>query len=195
MMKKHQTFKELTTLLQLMFTLTSVLFLHNKWQQNEHDTHLYDSSLWKYSTHQTCYAMYQSTKNIYNCNCENREKHQLKHKSPICCICAWKSAYCVRTKERGGHQREGGTTESDGYLYSVGEILSKHKGIGIRLNNIQYGVRRNESCWLVPVNSDKFEMNFSMQNKDQSSLIMRINFNRLLRPRNDHYDFIHLDNK
>lgn len=103
-----QTFKELTTLLRLMFTLTSVLFLHNKWQQNEHDTHLYDSSLWKYSTHQTCFAMYQSTKNIYNCNCENREKHRLKHKSPICCICAWKSAYCVRTKERGGHQREGG---------------------------------------------------------------------------------------
>lgn len=108
-------------------------------------THLYDSSLWKYSTHQTCFAMYQSTKNIYNCNCENREKHRLKHKSPIRCICAWKSAYCVRTKERGGHQREGGTTESDGYLYSVGEILSKHKGIGIRLDNIQYGVRRNES--------------------------------------------------
>lgn len=128
-----------------MFTLTSVLFLHNKWQQNEHHTHLYDSSLWKYSTHQTCFAMYQSTKNIYNCNCENREKHKRKHKSPICCICAWKSAYCVRTKERGGHQREGWTTESDGDLYSVGETLSKHKGIGIRPEEIQYGVW-NESC-------------------------------------------------
>lgn len=50
--------KELTILLQRMFTLTSVLFLHNKWQQNEHDTHIYDSSLWKYSTHQSCFAMY-----------------------------------------------------------------------------------------------------------------------------------------
>lgn len=128
MKTNNLTFKELSTLLQLMFTLTSVLFLHNKWQQNEHYTHLYDSSLWKYTTHQTCFAMYQSTKNIYNCNCENREKRQLKHKSPFCCICAWKSAYCVRTKERGGHQMEWGTTESDGYLYSVGEILIKHKG-------------------------------------------------------------------
>ena len=45
-----------------------------------------------------------------------------------------------RRPSEGG--REGGTTESDGYLYSVGEILSKHKGIGIRLKNIQYGVKR-----------------------------------------------------
>lgn len=34
-----------------------------------------------------------------------------------------------------------------------------------------------------------------MHNKDQSSWIMKIDFTRLLRPRNDHYDFIHLDNK
>ena len=138
------TFKEVTTHYQLMLTLTSVLFLHHKWQQNEHDNLLYDSSLGKYSTHPTCFAMYQSTKNIYNCNCENREKHWLKHETPICYICARKSAFCVGTKERGGHQREGRTTESDGYLYSVGEILNKHKGVWIKLNNTQNGARRKK---------------------------------------------------
>lgn len=106
-----------------------------------------------------------------------------------------KKCILSRTKERGGHQRERGTTESDGYLYSVGEILSKNKGIGIGLNNKQHGGRRRRknkgSCWLVP----EFEMNFSMHDKDQSSLMMRINFNRYLRPRNDHYDLIHLDDK
>ena len=52
-----------------------------------------------------------------------------------------------------------------------------------------------ESCWLVPVNSGKSVITFSMHNKDQSSLIGRINFNRLLRPGDDLYDFINLDNK
>lgn len=58
---------------------------------------------------------------------ENREKHRLKQKQnkvQSVCICARKSAYCVRTKERGGHQREGGTSESDGFLYSVGVKFS-----------------------------------------------------------------------
>jgi len=49
-------------------------------------------------------------------------------------------------------------TESDGYLYSVGEIPSKHKGIGIRLDMIQYGVRRNESS---------LHVHLSMHYKDQ----------------------------
>lgn len=62
----------------------------------------------------------------------------------------------------------------------------------------QYTERRdgkNESGWSVPVDSDKSEMNFSLYHKDQSRLIVRINFNRLLRPRDDLYEFINLDNK
>lgn len=55
-----------------------------------------------------------------------------------------KSAYCVRKKVRGGHLREQGPTEFDGYLYSVGEILSKHKSIWITLSNIQYEVKIND---------------------------------------------------
>lgn len=101
----------------LMFTLPSVLFLHNKWQQNEHDNHLYDSSLWKYSTHQTCFRHVLEHQKIYIiATAKNREKktNQRQNRrmggggleSLVCCytVCAWKSAYCVKTQERGGRQ-------------------------------------------------------------------------------------------
>lgn len=180
-----------------MFTLTSVLFLHNKWQQNEHDTHFYDSSLWKYSTHQTCFAMYQSTKNIYNCNCENREKHQRKHKSPICCICAWKSAYCVRTEER--RPSEGGRDDWVWWLplqcWWNSQQTQRRWDATQQYTVWSRGNKQMKAVDWCQVNSDKLEMSFSMWNKDQSSLIMRINFTGILRSRNDHDDFIHLDNK
>lgn len=167
-----------------MFTLTSVLFLHNKWQQNEHDTHLYDSSLWKYTTHQTCFAMYQSTKNIYNCNCENREKRQRNTKVHSVVMCLKKCILC-KNQERGGHQMEWGATESDGYRYSVGEVLIEHKGN--RDETRQWTVWSVVKWKLLASDSQRRQNGNELptRNKNESSLIRRINFNRLLRPRND----------
>lgn len=119
--------KKLTTRPRLPFTLTSVLFLHNKWQQNEHDTHIYDSSLWKYSTHQTCLPCTRAPKIYIIATVKNRETSTVTEVVyvPEKVHTVFKKKKLKKTqKERRPPE---GERVSDGYLYSVGVVSSKKK--------------------------------------------------------------------
>lgn len=134
--------------------------------------------------------MYQSTENIYNCNCEKQERNincNIK-KSNVLYMCLKK---CILYKNQEKEREEEGEEEAirgrEGLLSPMATftVLVKSsantKALGLRLDNIQYGVRKNESCRLV---LDKFE------NKLPKKISFK--FNRLRRPRNDRSDLFTL---
>lgn len=128
---------------------------------------------------------------------KNREKHQLKHKkSNLLYMCLKKCILCKKNqKEREKAIRgEGGTTESDGWpLQCWWSSQQTHKRRWDKTQRYTVWSEEGEKkiktvCWC----QSSSEMNFL---QDQSSLIVRIALNRLLKDPENDYDFIHLDNK